>query len=495
MKTNKKIIAMVLAVIMVIGIASLSGCKAKQKEPQELFMNALQMYNDAIEKNEVMKLMSDASKQGSVSVNAQIQPDSELGDIGIDLTTYMDQADNASSIVLNLKTGEDTYNAQLLLSDKKIVLASNLIKNAYGVDLESAVKNFPTSIFGTKGDNILNLTEEDEAEVLKVLQDAVDAMKNTPSDINLDKTIDDLFVKYAKFAADYDVESDVRGEKVKSNVVHATMTKTALKSMVNEMVDIMGAKEAVDELLKTYNEMANVDGISDEDAKELKSLNDVIDELFDKYQDAETVIAFDMVLDTKYDAIMSLTTTVGPDTIKMVVGKNPREIKQVDFSITIDGETTKLTLTIDEGSTSTKYKLVDEEQDGVVVTIDEARKKVTLEPLNEGKVEEEDAYSFGYNLGDGVLSLVFDVEDAEMTLTVTIKANDKSPVKHTDFKDFLTMSIEDMETLINELQPYIDALSPDEPEYDEDFDDEWTDNWETEWDDEWDSELDTDIYI
>jgi hypothetical protein len=477
MKTSKKILAVLLAVVMVIGVLSLSGCKAKQKEPQELFMNALQMYEDAIEKNEVVKLLTDACTAGSVSVNMKSYEDAVVGDINFDMTAYMDQAGNASSVVIKMTANESTYDAQLLLSDKKVVLASSLIKDAYGVDLESAVKNFPTSIFGTKGDNILDLTEEDEAEVLKVLQDAIDAMKDNANDIDLDKTMDDLFIKYAKFAADYDVESDVRGEKVKSNVVHATMTKTAVKSMVNELVDALEAKEVVDELLKSYNEMANVDGVLDEDAKVLHSLNDVVDEVFDKYQDGENVISIDMVLDTKYDAIMSMITSVGNNAVKVVVGKNPREIKQVDLAVTTDGETENLTLTIEDGSTSTKYKMVDDEQTGVVITIDEARKKVTLESLHEGKIDEEETYSFDYNLADGVLSLAFDVEDAEMTMTITIKANDKSPVKHTEFKDFLTMSADELEELIAELKPLIETFIPSEPEYDEDFDDEWDDEW------------------
>ena len=121
--------------------------------------------------------------------------------------------------------------------------------------------------------------------------------------------------------------------------------------------------------------------------------------------------------------------------------------------------------------------MVDDEQTGVVITIDEARKKVTLESLHEGKIDKEETYSFDYNLADGVLSLAFDVEDAEMTMTITIKANDKSPVKHTEFKDFLTMSADELEELIAELKPLIETFVPSEPEYDEDFDDEWDDEW------------------
>lgn len=495
MKTSKKILAMLLAIVMVMGMLSLSGCKAKQKEPQELFMNALQMYKDAIEKNEVVKLMNKASTNGSVSVGAQIYPTSALGDIDMNLTTYMDQANNATSMVVNLKVGEKTYDAQLLLSDKKFILASTLLENAYGIDLNSAVKNFPTSIFGTKGDNIFNLTEEDEKEALKLLEGLVDSMKSTPSDVNLDKTVDDLFVKYAKFAADYDVESDVRGENVKSNVVHATMTKTALKSMVNEMIDIMGAKETVNDLLKTYNEMANVEGMLEEDIKEFKSINDVIDNMFDKHQDGENVISIDMILDTKHDAIMAMTATVGTDTVKMVVGKNPREIKQVDISITADGKTNKLTLTIDEGSTANKYQLIDESQDGIVITIDKAHKKVTLASVNEGNVDEENVYSFSYNLTDNELALTFHDEETKMNLTVTIKANDKSPVKHTEFKDFLTMSAEDMESLLTELQSYLEEYFPSEPEYDEDLDDEWESEWDDEWTDLENPEYDEDLEI
>ena len=84
MKTSKKILAVLLAVVMVIGVLSLSGCKAKQKEPQELFMNALQMYEDAIEKNEVVKLLTDACTAGSVYFHLDIVGVNFNGEILVD---------------------------------------------------------------------------------------------------------------------------------------------------------------------------------------------------------------------------------------------------------------------------------------------------------------------------------------------------------------------------------------------------------------------------
>ena len=87
MKSTKKVLSLLLAVVMMVGM--LAGCNAK-KDPAELFVNALNMYHDAVEENALVKLMNQAAEGGSVAVKMESGEGEDK--TVVDMTTYLNAA-------------------------------------------------------------------------------------------------------------------------------------------------------------------------------------------------------------------------------------------------------------------------------------------------------------------------------------------------------------------------------------------------------------------
>lgn len=488
MKIVSKILSILLVVTMLLGV--LVGCKPepkpqpeKPKEPSEIFVDAITASCNELKKEPVIAFLQKATGDNSLNVAIEAGEDTK-----IDLTTYFNEKSNAASIVAKLNAVGQEIDLQMLLSEKKIMMGTSLLKDVYGIDLEKAKENFATSIFGTKGENILDITQDEENELIDALDKMEKAFKQESKNVDLYKIMVDSFKEKAKFTSDTKTPAIVAGKEIKDNTtITATLTKAQFKEIVNEVITKAELQEVVSNLIEEYNNYI----VEEVEAKRnmptlwnggeshvFKNINDVIDYLFDeigekKYADTDVVVTTKLVLDKKYNSIMVATFVIGEDTIKIDCGADPKNIKHIEITypeetIALDeAEPTKkdtiIKIDIEKDTSASTYKIVSDSLEGIQITIDKTKKTITVYDIEDNKALEDSAMSFEYDITDTNLMLKY--ADDEMSVKVTFKVNDISPVKYDNYKELLTMSKEDLQSLISELEPIINSFMPQEPDY------------------------------
>lgn len=476
MKSTTKILSVLLAALMIVGM--FAGCSGKEKDPAELFVNALDMYHDAVSENKVVKLIEDATTNGSMAIKVETGEDDEK--TKFDVTAYMNAAGNAASLVLDAEIEGQKIDAQMLMDQKKVVIGTTLLKDAYGIDLEKAKDNFSSSLFGTAGANMLDLDEESEKEIIAALDELATALKQEAKTVDVYQLFIDAFKANAKFTADTKTPVTIDGKEVKNTTVTATVTKSNVKSIVNKLITDLEMQDLVDEMLNTMNAAAEEEAEwSGEPAVTYENMNAVIDEAFEGKGDDDTVLTVKMVLDTKHDAIMVLELTAD-ETVKIELGADPKNVTKVVIhypteEMPVDStepitKTEKVTIDINKSNTSTEYKMLNETEDGFVIAINKAHQEVTLAEIIEGEVQSDEAFSFTYQLTDNQFSVTSPIEDSNRdsigVVSITFTAQAESPVKYDDYKDLLKLTEEDFANLMMELAPLMGEDIPVEPDMD-----------------------------
>lgn len=496
MKTTTKILSTVLVAILLISTIVLTGCQ-KEEDPATLLIDAFEVYHDAVKNNAVLKVINDATSNGAIGLKV-VQNTSDDSATTVDMTAYLDAAKSNVGLVLNAEAQGQKIDVKMLLTPQKLVAGTSLLKDAYGLDIEKAQENFPKSLFGTQGANMLNITAEQEQEVLKALKELADAMKQETKTVDLYQLFIDALRANATFTADSKEPINVQGAQVKGTTVTATLTKGNVKTLVNEIITKAELTEAIDQILeivntatttKPYTNPGTIGIVEGASQATFKSMNDVLDKMFEDKKDEDTVLTLKAALDNKHNAIMRLDFIADDGTFAIEFGEDPANITKVVLSYTAaeskettdenldlahDDEPKKLTIDIKDDATSAKYTILDDEKTGLVVDIDKAHKKVTLTAMDKGEADTEGAYSFTYELTDKLFALTF-TEDGDKaasdvlatvvptTLTLRFESGVTSPVKYDDYKDLLTMTEEDFQALMTELAPYLPS-DPDDPE-------------------------------
>ncbi len=470
MKNMKKIISLLLVIVMAVGVLALTGCSGK-KDPAELFINAFNTYNDAIKKHDLYKIATEALKGGSLTVGLETTAEDE--ELKVNGTLYFDETGKAISLKADAAMGENQFDAAFLLNNEKLVIGSSLLGNAYGIDISKAKENFPTSLFGTKGLNMMGLTEEDEQEILKAFDELNAAFNKEQKDVDLYALYTEALKKHADFTLEEKATYKINEEDVKSNIVTAALTKADIKAIMNDIVTGADLQDTLKDLLDTYNESAKAEAeMWGETAITYASLNDIVDEMLEGKNEEDVVLTIKLALDTKHDAIMAMELNADKSKLQIILGKDVKKLSNIKFIMTDNEEVSELNITIKDEPARYAIEMLDKELNGLTIVVDRAHKECTMTPVTKGEPDTDNAVTFGYELSADALKLTFDIEGDKMTLT--LKAKDESPIKYTDYKDLLTMSEEDMNKLMEELEPYLQDLMPEEPDYPQypDFDED-----------------------
>ena len=485
MKSIIKVLSIITTLTMTLGM--FVGCSKKPPEPADLFLNAFALYRDELQKEPFIEFLSKISDTPSLNIVLENNEGDEK--VKADITTYFDAKD-AVSAVANLEYGGQKIDAQMLLSAQKVVVGTSLLEDAYGIDLTKFKENFKTSVFGTQGENLAGMDEEEENELLKQFDELFKSLEGKENDIDVAKVAKDAFRAKATFTMDDKTPAMVAGKEVKDNTtVTATLTKTQLKSMVNEIVDKAGLQSNIDDMIKHINDnyvSYTPDVMSDENntnnAPKLENMNDIIDYVLDdmsdkSYDDDDIIIAVKLILDAKYNAIMVAEITVCDDTIKIDCGEDPKNITHIAITYPDEvlplGSAAPITqnatidVYIETGTTGTVYKLTDENMDGIQIAINKAQRTVTFYVLTNGKIDETQTKECKYDLTDNALSLQTTIEDS-INLAVTLKKNDTSPVKYDDYKEILKLSKDEIQSLVEQLDTLFNVM-PDVPNDDDDI--------------------------
>lgn len=482
----KKILSIMLALVLCVSMVALVGCQPKPepKTAEGLLRTALGHYEKILQDNKALSIINQSMDGGSIGLNVktpEVENDSGITTVGgteatnINLTMYPDKTNNKFSLVFGVQQGELDMNAQLGVNGTQLVIGSSMLDEAYGIDLKTMKEKFPTSIFGTQGLNLLELTEEDEAELLNAIDEALNK-STTINDVDVYKLFIDSLVKYGDLTLTEKTPALVYGETVESDLVTVTLTKGDLKAIAKDMVDAFGMQESLDELFKQYNEMA-------EEEQQFANLNAVIDELLKDYTNDAVVVDIKMNLDMKHSAIMYADVKIGANMYMMItVGANPAKAEKVTIAMHTDEGSDTMVINIKDDAAEYKLEFVDEEgKNGGAIVVDRAHQTLALYSIEDGQRTEE--FKLKYNLTDDKLDLIFDYEGVDMTLT--FKSKDTSPVKFDNYTDVLDMTMEEMEELVAKLQEQFPST---EPDFDDDFEDDWYD--EPDWDKDFEDGVD-----
>lgn len=488
MKSTKKVVSLLLAVIMVVGM--LAGCSGKEKDPKELFVNAFDKYHNAVEENKVVKLLQESLAGGSVGVKMESGEgeDKQL----VDATVYLNEAGKAGGLALNMDMEGYQFDVQLALDQKNVILGSSVFKEKYGIDLEKVKENLPKSLFGSQGENLFQLDEESEKELFEMLDELNAELKKEHKKVDAYQVLMNALTENGTFTADTKTPVKIDGKDVKNTTVTVTFTKDNMKSIVNKLVAELELQPVVDRMIETMNEEAAWDAEWEgTEPKVYENMNDVLDEAFEGKEGEDVVFTMKLVLDAKHDAIMIMELTA-EETITVEFGADPANITQVVITypteeMPVDStkpitKMEKLILKINKSATSTEYELLDENQNGLKLVINKAHQEITFAEMEEGKVNSDDAYSCKYSLTDTQLSLTM-VDDGDeysdpSTITITLTANVESPIKFDNYIDLLTMNKKQFEDMVQDIYDFLgmedefefdDIFGEKEPEYDTDL--------------------------
>lgn len=463
----KKILSIMLALILCVSMVALVGCQPPEPKTAEgLLRTALGHYEKIIKDNKALSIINQSMDGGSIGLNIktpEVENDSAITTVGgtestnINLTMYPDKTNNKFSLAFGVQQGELDINAQLGINGTQLVIGSSMLDEAYGIDLKNMKEKFPTSIFGTQGLNLLELTEEDETELLNAIDEALNK-STTINNVDVYKLFIDSLVKYGDLTLTEKTSALVYGETVESDLVTVTLTKGDLKAIAKDMVDAFGMQESLDELFKQYNEMA-------EEGQQFANLDAVIDELLKDYTNDAVVVDIKMNLDMKHSAIMYADVKIGANMYMMItVGANPAKAEKITIAMHTDEGSDTMVINIKDDAAEYKLEFVDEEgKNGGAIVVDRAHQTLALYSIEDGQRTEE--FKLKYELTDDKLDLMFDYEDVNVALT--FKAKDTSPVKFDDYTDILDMSMEEMEELVAKLQEQFPS-----DDYEDDLDDE-----------------------
>ncbi len=472
MNRTKKVISLMLAVVMCLGVFALTGCSNNENKnltPEERFKAVVDNYNKKIEENDLTKLLTQLPNGGSLAVTIESQepemdiPMNTVSQGGtLNLKVYLNK--NQTSAQIDFESGETKLNLSAGIDGTKVILATDLLDTAYGVDLSQVKDKFPTSIFGTKGSNLLGLTEEDEKELLDGIEEILSAYKKLETPANTEtKSLIDMFLARATLTEDKDTPYVVDGESLSNVTLTAKLTKEGLIHLVEDVIAETKTAEDVKKLLDMYNS---------ENGTNYQSVSEVLGEALSDFAADAAIVSVKLILNEEKNLPYAVDVKLGENSgILAVFGKDVENPSKINVTVNEDGTTSKFTV-INEKAVD-KHTLTiteDDSKEGVSIVISKFDKTLSLYHIEDGNLIEDDALTFGFELTAELMTLTAEQDGAK--ISITIKAKDTSPIKFDDYKDILTLTEEEL----IELSEKLETIFPSEPE--EDWEDEWDDEWE-----------------
>lgn len=509
MKT-KSILALLLAMIMCVSMFALTSCggdedkdktskddvsassessdaesseDVKELTPAEKLMTALSAPGIDAGSDELLGIFDKVSSGFAVDMNLTVESTGSPEDMGVvapenlkfDLSTYFTKDGTFESAVVDVVMDEQKYNVELLINDTTIVLGGQLLGDKYGIDLEEIKDKFSTSIFGTKGQNIFGITEGEENELVSTIESLLEGMKTeTEAGTITEEELETLITNSITISEELDKTYTIDGESVDCTFINVCMTTAQLKALILEFVEKSGID--MEALLSDITTVAPTPGTEDV-SLEVPTIEDVIAEMFEGYADDDEIIVCKFILKPETNGLMGYELTVqgpeGEDPMVMILtlGKDPENINKITATIK-EGEEVVDTLVADikETEDSTVITIVDTEGDGLQISHDKKESTVTFVNLEDNEPT-DDKIVFHVEIKEDQFTLSTSVVDeySKGSISVTFRANAKSPVTANDFIDILTMTEEQMQALITKLSEIMPT--PDEPSLDIDDND------------------------
>lgn len=476
-----KIAIIAIAVCAAILLCGLTVLSLSANDPLAMIGNAVEKSFTAAEKSELAKHYESVFNGGSIEVagSAEKLTETTLG-VGIDLDAsaklYFDLKNAKLAAAVNTTLDEEELVGVEIYGDESMIaVACDALfgGTAYGIDLEDIVKNFEDSVFGEDGIYSLGL----DMETIETYLETVETSEKMTKDA--EKVIEKLMKAVSKSVKEHaeieKVKGTVRvsGEDVNTNDVIVTIDGEALAMIVTDVLEYVAEDKNLRNFIEDNAEtiLASVSGEVDMDADDmidtfydgLEEALDSIDDLEDEVEDAAIVFVANIgrsngqLIGAEFEVEYDGETITE---VSFVCGPNWKEITEISAKVETYGEKYTVSLEVEENTKET-LEVVFKAKEGseTIVRADLAWEK------KDGDFEIS-AENGGYVLfsleGELVRSgkkstLTLDTlrsGEAEIELgeiVLTVSESDKAP-KINSYKDILTMSEDEIEELLTEIQ-------------------------------------------
>jgi len=457
------------AAVVVIGVASAAS------GPASLVGKSLSKTVDALPKNEVVALLTNVAKGGSVEALVDLDNITNgMLDGSASVKVYANEKKEAAVVAEVTVDDEVLLDAGVYVTENDLALNSKALldEEAYGINLKNLTKNFNDSVFGPHGPYELDieLDEDSDPIVEKSLKMAEDAEA-------LAKDIAENTLKALKKNAEMSKETVSKkfaSEKVKVTAVKMAMDNETMVGFVEDMVNYASKDKKIKSFLNEYAEfMMTTTGGDPDDAE------DFIEDFYDALEDVDMEDVEEAMedLDLEVEAIF-------------YISKSGKSLVGLDLDFDVDGESISFTSTfgpapdkLDEISFELSAPYT--EYSGSYVVKEDTKQNYSAEfelDLDGDEVEGtfewdrkggdfefeiDDSYSVYGAEGNLILStkeavlvlesIYEDDDDIDLGLTLTAKANDKMP-SMPKYTDVLEMSEDDVEDLVEDIQDTLEDL-------------------------------------
>ena len=332
----KKALIIVLTLVLAASMLMFAGCKKAKKLPADKMMTAaLSRTLDTVE----TKLAADEARQmlknGLFTFSIEIEnPEDPTQKVGI----------NA------------------FLKNHKFAFKMDGMEKAIGIDLGAFRDNFPKSMFGTKGDNMMGLDTDSEKQIIEIVEQLV-----KEQDIDFSEDITKFVKEHGTMNAEYSVKSKVGGEDKIVNKLSVSFNKKQLEAAGK---DIM--KELKNSPLAA---MFPMDMPDDDDI-----------DIGDEYSDTDEMLKLELFTDVISHEILAgefrmLTKDYEGssqyETIKLDTVKTGDSIKY-NIDAHIDEEDVKLSAFIQDNDKVKQFKFTADGSELFSLSADKAAKKFKM---------------------------------------------------------------------------------------------------------------------
>ena len=330
----KKALVIVLTIVLAASMIMFAGCKKIKKLPAD-------------------KLMTAAMSKTLDTVETKLAADEARNMLKNGLFTF-------SIDIENPEDPSQKYSIGMYLKNHKLAVKMGGMEKAIGIDLGAFGDNFPKSIFGTKGDNLMNIDGEAERQIIEIVDQII-----KEQDIDFSDKITDFVKEHGAMKADYAVKTKVGGEDKIVNKLTVTFDKKQMETALKDITEKLNDNPLMS-MFAVVPDSGDIELDDYADGDELLKIDLFTDMITSEILGGELkVMTKDYEGATEYQTI-SLDTFQTDDSIRY------------DVKAHIDGEDTNLSALIQNNDSVKQFKLNVEGSDMFSFIADKAAKKVKV---------------------------------------------------------------------------------------------------------------------
>ncbi len=374
---KKKIIAIVLCALLVVGLGVGAGVIIYNNTPEVVAAHALSgVFDDLTERQEINAAYN-MLRGGSLSMSvSELEADGEEYPEDFEVSYKLYFSPEAFMLEnLKLALGDMKLNGDVYVSKDLIYVSEDeILDGSYGISMKDLVKEFEDSIFAYGSDSPYAVPDEEtHNQIVEYLEkaegvDDVDAEKLSKDAEKLfSKLYEDLYkivCEHAEFTSEKD-EIRLGGEKTKVRVITIVIDEEALSNIIQGIYDYLEDDDEIPAFLEEYeavfNNMISVyfpneDSIVDAYDELLEQWGDQLDDMCDAIEDDKFELKIEMATPKMFATLLMLSVELDDE-----------ELFRLDFGK--DGLAKTNIITLEAGGEKIVYEIEADDKNEYVASL------------------------------------------------------------------------------------------------------------------------------